>query len=287
MVEQKRRVPLFDRLLIESHAHCNRSCWFCPRSYDRSGKYIDGDGRNVASRMPTEKILGLLDQAAALGFRGLVGFHHYSEPLLDTRNPTLASEARRRGMLPYLHTNGDPLRENDTLCRAVVEVYEKIVVGLYDYESAAELEEEKRFWERRLAGVCIEFSAIGAGGVQTGPSVGIPRALVPTDARMSIPDLTYAGAPCHRPQIRMIVQHDGIVCLCCEDTTGAFELGSVYESSLEALWFSSRHVEVVRDLMAGHRENYALCRNCPQPPTGRAAPGANAIEIALRHYRND
>src|SRR5437867_12977601 len=91
-------VPLFERLLIESQSNCNRSCWFCPRTYDRSGAYLDQAGRSVLNRMPTMKILELLDQAAALGFGGHVGFHHYSEPLLDERNVMLAREARQRGM---------------------------------------------------------------------------------------------------------------------------------------------------------------------------------------------
>src|SRR5262245_46270211 len=104
---------LFERLQIESQSNCNRSCWFCPRTYDRSGKYLDGEGKAVLRRMETGKILGLLDQAVEMGFAGMVGFHHYSEPLLDPRNPELAREARARGMVPYLHTDGDVLRGND------------------------------------------------------------------------------------------------------------------------------------------------------------------------------
>src|SRR5437867_9675727 len=96
----KTGIPLFERLLIESQSNCNRSCWFCPRTYDRSGKYLDAAGESLLNQMPTEKILDLLDQAQVLGFRGGVEFHHYSEPLLDKRNIMLAQEARRRGMKP-------------------------------------------------------------------------------------------------------------------------------------------------------------------------------------------
>src|ERR1700751_5193544 len=101
----KNRIRLFDRLLIESQSNCNRACWFCPRTYDRTGKYLDATGRAVLHQMPTEKILNLLDQAQALGFQGNVGFHHYSEPLLDKRSIQLAREAKLRGLKPYLHTN--------------------------------------------------------------------------------------------------------------------------------------------------------------------------------------
>src|SRR5438034_10598559 len=90
----KTRIELFERLQIESQSNCNRSCWFCPRTYDRSGRYLDRTGKPVSHRMPMETILDILDQAKALGFTGRVGFHHYSEPLLDRRNVALAQEAR-------------------------------------------------------------------------------------------------------------------------------------------------------------------------------------------------
>ena len=275
-------VPLFERLDVESQSNCNRSCWFCPRTYDRSGRYLDGAGKAVMNRMPTETILGVLDQAAALGFVGRVGFHHYSEPLLDKRNPMLAREARARGMQPYLHTNGDVLKRNDRLCDEVVGVYELIVVGLYDYESDEELEQDKRYWRERLAGAkSLDFSSIGPSGARSARSMGIPRALVPTDPRIAVPDLTFANAPCHRPLIRMIIRHDGEMLNCCEDVHGAWGLGNVHQSSLEELWFSERHARIVGDLLAGHRERHALCRRCPLSPTG-PAPAGRRIAFAPR-----
>jgi radical SAM protein with 4Fe4S-binding SPASM domain len=238
-------------------------------------------GEPVLQQMPTDKILDLLDQAQALKFGGYVGFHHYSEPLLDKRSIRLAREARMRGMRPYLHTNGDVLKRDDDLCMQVKDFYEYIAVGLYDYETNEELEKAKQYWQSRLAGANLKFSAIGLSGARSAHSTGIPRALVPPDVRMLGPDLTYANAPCHRPLIRMIVQYDGTVANCCEDTFGSFKLGNAYEQSLEELWFSERHVEIVKDLVAGAREKYGLCLKCPLPPTGRA-PSGKKIEIDLR-----
>jgi glycosyltransferase involved in cell wall biosynthesis len=279
-----RPIPLFERLQVESQAHCDRTCWFCPRTFDRSGKYLDGAGQAVPGQMPTETILGILDQACALGFQGEVGFHHYSEPLLDRRNVMLAREARRRGLHPYLHTNGDMLRRDDRLCRDVAEVYGRIVVGLYDYSTDEERAEAERYWRERLAGAArLEFSSIGVAGTRSGQSIAIPRALVPTDPRMAIPDLTFADAPCHRPLLRMIIQHDGEMANCCEDTRGAFGLGNIHGSSLEELWHSPRHVAIVTDLVAGRRDPYALCRQCPLSPSG-PAPEGRRITIAPRRY---
>jgi 2-deoxy-scyllo-inosamine dehydrogenase (SAM-dependent)/8-amino-3,8-dideoxy-alpha-D-manno-octulosonate transaminase len=275
--------PLFERLQIESQSNCNRACWFCPRTYDRTGKYLDATGKPVLRQMPTEKIIGLLDEARALGFRGRVGFYHYSEPLLDPRNTLLAQEARRRDMIPYLHTNGDVLRRDDALCEIVRRVYAFIVVGLYDYRTDDELEAAKQFWRARLAGANLEFSPIGLSDGRSSHSIGVARALVPPDRRMTLPDLTFQNAPCHRPLIRMLVQYDGAVCLCCEDTSGAFDLGNVYDRSLADIWFSDRHTSIIRDLKAGRRDRYDLCRTCPMPPTGPPPPGVR-LSFARRRY---
>jgi radical SAM protein with 4Fe4S-binding SPASM domain len=279
----KAKIPLFERLLIESQSNCNRSCWFCPRTYDRFGKYLNATGKPVLRQMPTERILDLLDQAQEMGFQGRVGFHHYSEPLLDKRNVMLAWEARTRGMRPYLHTNGDVLKQDSLLCEEVKKIYGLIVVGLYDYRTNEELEEAKRYWRHKLAGANLKFSAIGLSGARSAYSVGIPKALVPSDPRMAAPDLTFPNGPCHRPLIRMIIQYDGEVCNCCEDTAGTFKLGNVYEHSLDELWYSEHHVQVLKDLIAGRRKDYSLCRNCPLPPTG-PAPNHGKIEIASRSY---
>jgi radical SAM protein with 4Fe4S-binding SPASM domain len=278
----KTKIPLFERLLIESQSNCNRSCWFCPRTYDRSGKYLDSAGKPQLIQMPTEKILDLLDQAQALGFRGGVGFHHYSEPLLDKRNVMLAKEARRRGMKPDLHTNADVLEHDDAMCEELKQVYGLIVVGLYDYRTNEELEEAKRYWRHRLAGANLKFSAIGLSGNPSTNSIGIPRALVPADSRLA-PDFTYANAPCHRPLIRMIIRYDGEVCNCCEDMTGTFKLGNVYEHSVEELWYSDHHVQVVKDLIGGRRDKYDLCRKCPQSPTGPPPDGKRIGIMPRRH----
>jgi 2-deoxy-scyllo-inosamine dehydrogenase (SAM-dependent)/8-amino-3,8-dideoxy-alpha-D-manno-octulosonate transaminase len=267
-------VPLFQRLMIETQSHCNRSCWFCPRTHDRSGVYLAADGSSVIESMPTERVLDLLDQAQAMGFRQDVAFYHYSEPLLDKRNFIFACAARRRGMRPYLHTNGDVLESNEDLCEEVQDVYERIVIGLYDYRTCAELEEAKRLWRERLNRVVLEFSPIAAeDGDPSVHTIVAPRALVAPDARMRGPDFVFANGPCHRPLIRMIIRYDGTVCNCCEDTGGAFDLGNAFENSLEELWFSERHLQIVQDLVAGHRQKYELCRNCPQFPTGSAATG--------------
>ncbi len=47
--------------------------------------------------MPTQMFLSLFDHTSALGFEGSVGFHHYSEPLLNELNYSAGSRVKATG----------------------------------------------------------------------------------------------------------------------------------------------------------------------------------------------
>jgi len=234
--------------------------------------------------MPTELILDIMDQASAVRFSGGITFHCYSEPLLDDRNIMLAHQAKKRGMRPYLHTNGDLLKEDDSLCRQVRDVYEYIVIGVYDYETNEELEVSKQYWRQRLSGADLRFSTIGLAGARAATSMAVPRALVPADERFTIPDLKYINGPCSRPLVRMIIAYDGEMCNCCDDINGHFELGNIYRNSLEELWLSDQHINLIKELLSGNRNKYELCANCPQPPTGPPPDKTKKIRISPRRH---
>ncbi len=50
------------------------------------------------------------------------------------------------------------LRNNDGLSREATEVFDTIVVGLYDCSTTSEIEEAKAFWKNRLRGANVRFS---------------------------------------------------------------------------------------------------------------------------------
>ena len=277
------RLPLFERLEIETQSNCNRSCWFCPRTYDRSGAYLDARGEPILQQMSTDKIIDILEQAKSLKFQGLVNFHFYSEPLLDKRSIFLAREARKRRMKPFLHTNGDVLKDNEALRDAVSETYEYIVIGIYDYDSNEELEGAKEAWRKKMGGADLRFSAISDRKTEKVKSMGVPRALVPTSRRFPVPDLTFTNGPCHRPLIRLLLRYDGEMCFCCEDMQADFDLGNVYEHNREELWFSEKHIQVASDLLEGRRQRYELYQNCPLSPTAEL-PHGEQVELKKRHY---
>jgi radical SAM protein with 4Fe4S-binding SPASM domain len=223
--------------------------------------------------MPTKNIIDLLDQAAALGFEGLVSFFYYSEPFADERALVLGEYARERGMKPYAHTNGDYFRNNPAILRAADNLFEYIVVGIYDYLDNKQLNAEKKFWKDKFRVTDLRFSTIGKVSAKSAVSNGIPKAHAPSDSRFIIPDLTYENGPCSQPTMRMIIRHDGRMVNCCEDIHGSFNSGNVHKNSIEELWFSDEHQKIVKNLLAGNRQKYALCKRCPLPPSTIPADG--------------
>jgi MoaA/NifB/PqqE/SkfB family radical SAM enzyme len=250
--EKKYQFPFFGRILLELQSNCNRDCFFCPRHGDDSGKRVAPDGSRVLKAMPTDAAIRIMDEAEAMGFRGRINFHHLSEPFLDKRVIDMAKEASRRGMHPYVNTNGDPLRSNEELCRRAASALEKINVGLYDCKTPQDIEREKAFWRERLQGTEVTFSHAAQN-----PR---PRSFLELEAQ------SYPDSPCVRPLGRLIAHYDGSAALCCEDMKDEFELGNVFELGIEKVWFSVQHRRIVQDLLEGKRAGYPLCARCHEKP---------------------
>jgi len=252
-------IPLFQRVVIELQSHCNRDCFFCPRESDRGGKRKTADGTSVRQSLATEKVFSLLDELEALEFRGHITFHQLSEAFLDPRLMSVAQDAKRRGMKPYVHTNGDVLRNDEPLCREAASVFEYMVIGLYDYTSEEEKIAEKKFWKRRLRGTEVLFSLVENVYVRThGPD---------NEAMHRLSRRTYPTSPCAQPRTYLLIHYDGDACCCCEDMYGDLLRYNVHEMSIRDIWYSERHAEVIRALRIGDRRQYDLCASCTMGPS--------------------
>jgi MoaA/NifB/PqqE/SkfB family radical SAM enzyme len=263
-------IPLFQRVVVELQSHCNRSCYFCCRESDSIGKRKNPDGSSVKIAMPTEQVIHIFDELESLGFTGHITFHQLSEAFLDKRLITLAREARRRGMRPYVHTNGDVLKESESLSRESAEVFEYIVIGLYDYTSIAEREAEKLFWESRLQGTLVLFSL--AENIYS-------RTHSPKNEHMSaVVRHTHPNAVCAQPLMYLLIHYNGDVACCCEDMYGELLRFNVFESSIREVWRSKRHAEVVTALARGERSKFQLCKNCTMGPSSYTSDPMQAIK---------
>lgn len=208
--------------------------------------------------MPTEKVMTLFDELESLGFRGYITFHHLSEAFLDKRLLEIAREARRRGMRPYVHTNGDVLKDQEQLCKEAAGVFEYIVVGLYDYTTEKEKDSQKKFWKKRLHGTQVMFSLAENVYVRTHSAAnGKMNAMVRQ---------TYPTAVCANPQKFLLIHYNGDVCCCCEDMYGELLRSNIFETSIREVWYSERHAQIINALLVGERHKFDLCAKCTMGP---------------------
>ena len=275
---------MFQDINLELQSNCNRNCWFCPRPYDRSGTYFTPEGNRIVEQMPTEQLNKLLDQLEEIEFPGKISLHHLSEPALDKRMIEIARDIKRRGMRAVINTNGDLFRNNEKLCQEAVEVFDHIVVGIYDQSDPVEVEREKAYWLERLKGTDVYFSVIMPEDAEAPASMrAFPRTSVPYDERMSVPKNTYPNGKCHRPVERFLIKYNGSVAICCEDHMSSFELGNVFETPIMDIYMSKKRLEIVKNLMEGKRSMYPLCSACSMPPT-KAPKGEEGEPLYREKY---
>lgn len=208
--------------------------------------------------MPTEKVMNLLDELESLCFKGYITFHHLSEAFLDKRLIQVATEAKKRGMRPYVHTNGDVLRNNEELCKKSAEVFEYVVVGLYDYKNQEEKEDQKEFWNKRLHGTKIMFS--------TAEKI-FRRTYSPDNKIMEkLEKKTFPDGICANPQKYLLIHYNGDVGCCCEDMYGELLKSNIFDKSIEEIWYSEHHKQIIKELQVGNRKKYDLCLKCTMGP---------------------
>jgi MoaA/NifB/PqqE/SkfB family radical SAM enzyme len=242
------------QVMIEIYSYCNRDCPFCPRYGDRSGVRKDIEGHPIHMRMPTEKVHWLIDELYQGGYRGVVTFHHLSEPLLDKRYPDFARYATDRGMKVQDSTNGDVLKANPQLCEELDGIVDRFHIGLYDYETHEQKIKEMEFWTQRFKKTKVIFST---------PYENINVRQYSEVYQWMHKDERIIDLPCQYRLNMLFVCYTGEAHLCCQDDYGAFSLGNVFDVGIDHVLFSQRRKEIVSTLAEpGGRRKFDLCSKC-------------------------
>lgn len=161
-------------------------------------------------------------------------------------------------MLPMVTSNGILL--TDELCKQLDGVIDRIAIGLANTSEAGR-KQPRAFWRAR-------FPTTGRQVVTT--SGGEPSGwdvvhFFPDKERLQAAINRNINSPCQRPRQYLSIQYNGEMALCCDDLLHDFDLGNAFEKSLEELWWSEKHVEIVKTLsVPGGRLKYPFCRTCPR-----------------------
>ncbi|MEN9785284.1 MAG: hypothetical protein RLZZ299_548 [Pseudomonadota bacterium] len=238
----------FHRVEIETNSRCNRACGYCPVSV----------APRPAHEMPEALFLSILDQLAAMDFRGRLSPHFFGEPLLDARLPRLVAEARRR--LPHarvvIYTNGDAL--TPAKARALLDAGVSLFIVTFEHGESEAFRRtraalpwwtlRRRFWVRH-------FDADVKAPYNRGGTVRFDREL--------------HQESCHAPSSVLVIDAWGRVKLCPNDYEGREDWGDLATTPLAELWHRPDYRHTRRALLRGHFEK-EICRTC----TGRATmPG--------------
>ncbi len=246
--------PMWEVLEIDLHSNCNRDCNFCPRYLDRSGVRKDKNGKRVIKQMPTDKVYAIIDEACDMGYKGKIKFHRLSEALLDRRYLQFVKYAHGKGFQVWENTNGDVLKRNAKLCEELDGLIVDLVIGLYDYKTYKEKLAQMEFWKNTFKNTLLKFSTpLETPQIRQSSEVYLKRRKDPR----------IIDEPCVHMLTGLRIRYDGNVSFCCQDDLCAFNLGNVFEQSLEEIWWSDKHIEIINNVtQPGGRRKYELCSNC-------------------------
>jgi len=214
-------------LIFEITDKCNMSKQheFCPcetRTFRRGAKPLTDD-----------KIVSIAAEAYnEHGFRGMIGWHYYCEPMLEWRRvfPLMRRiKAEAPSARFVLWTNGTIIPDDD------LGMFEQIHVSAYDPEKA-------RAFHEAAPHALVEPIAI--------------------DDRLSSRRPVLQGQ-CWRPFTEMIIDYAGQVHACCYDWRGQIAIASVHKSKLSTVlgkWRELRAQLAARGGMSADAP--APCRNC-------------------------
>jgi len=250
---------------IETHSRCNMEkdhCDECPivaRS-EVFGNFI----------LPLDTITNFVKELGEHGYKGLTGFHHYSEPMADKRifdiveiHIKLCPQAKTR-----IWTNGRLLGKEKA--RRLLDL------GLTHFHISAYTDEEYITYRKLIDDLRKEWPDavynLHAGNL---------------DGRMSI----YTEEPnditggCNRITDQLVIASSGDIQLCCWDWLRKNEFGNIKQHGLVEILTNSNFLSMRDDLMLGKRKKYFPCDRCtvqygsapPPPPKKKTAAGLEPV----------
>jgi hypothetical protein len=194
--------------------------------------------------LPEKVVLDVLRTAAKHGFKGMVSFHMYNEPLIDPRLAWFLENTKE--ILPNCtivsFTNGTMLTRS-LLNELIAHGLDKLYITTYSKEV-----------ERRLQKENIEDVSI---------PVAVKRGHL--DKRIELYDrkmlVRKKPNPCYSPLCELIITPHAKVGLCCYDWAQQHTFGDLTKNTLEEILQGEEIWEVYNDLSAGNR-NLSLCSRC-------------------------
>ena len=279
---------------IETHARCNRICWFCPNAVK--------DRRRDRTRASADMLERLFTQLAQIEYRGQLKVARYSEPMVDLDN-LCEQLARARKLLPRAElaivTNTDYLTRQ-SLVRLEKVGLDVLYMSLYlrnrerwtaklahDYSqriarklSLPELKRdvtptsvryEFKHPRMRIYSACIDF------GHQGSDRGGTVKFYTTVNRR----------GPCREPFSTFVVDHNGAVAPCCNVRSDFTEhadylVGNLADPASNIFDIYAGRLAGWRRSMVGFGKKDAPCTTCRHREVSEAASAAVSSRLERR-----
>jgi radical SAM protein with 4Fe4S-binding SPASM domain len=176
-----------------------------------------------------------------------------SEPTLDNRLCDIITMFKERGFQTFLHSNGDIMRKDQSLCDSLSKVCDIFRIGIYDLQDEKDIAERQQWWQNRLSPLRTTIFSVS--------TVRFQRRFSLDDGEHN----SYPNSYCTEPNRCIVIYYDGEVALCCEDINCDFGLGNTFETSIKDIWTSPHRLEIAKKIME-RRSHYPVCAACPITP---------------------
>ena len=233
----------FTHIFIDTITACNRRCAYCPNSVFERGLLKN------KKLMDAGLYRKIIDDLAAMGFRGEIAPNFYGEPLLDERLADLIAYAKSR--LPrstvVIFTNGDLL---------TVDIYKKLAAAGADEFVITQHSQEQ---SRGVLEVLAYRRAHGAGAVSV--SYGKLNKVSNRGGLVQLRKKAVAPKKCDLPKWKIGVDLEGNVLICCHDYHSSVKLGDLKKERLIDVWNKPQY-KLLRQEIGRGIYKLDICKKC-------------------------
>jgi radical SAM protein with 4Fe4S-binding SPASM domain len=240
------KMPLFNKLEIETINRCNGECSFCPVNRH--------DEPRALARMSEELFYSIIEQLKELNYAGNIQLFSNNEPFMDKRIISFlrhAREALPRAFLQMM-SNGTLLSlEKFNEC---IDVLDSLIIDNYsdDYEFHPQV--------RDIYQYCLKHPALQK---KVRICKRTPHEVLHSRGGQSPnhPQVAVAGGSCVYPFNQMVVRPGGEISLCCNDALGEVTLGDLKKQPIDEVWNGPEYVEIRKKILQG-RQYIKQCAGC-------------------------
>ena len=260
---------LFSTVYFELRTRCNGTCSFCAAS-------VQNETRPDIS-MDFELYKKVIFELVDLNYKGKIGFHVNSEPLLIKNIDeyiTFAREHLKDSWIQIL-SNGKSL--NSVNGKKIINAgIDELSLNVYNDNLKADLPKNIKKFEVEVLYKLFNKKQIYSGHVNRKPegkfiNYNIFRRLLTevltnragtSPNKKSNKSISGDYGFCEFPSEQFNITANGNVSQCCCDLSFSNIMGNIKNQSLKEVWSGEKFLELRKNLLNGNREDSPICSKC-------------------------